>query len=545
MGRAMSVRVSVIVPVYNGGELLDTCVESLRRQSLSTDAWEAIFVDDGSTDGTGERLDRLADEMANIRVIRTPNSGWPGRPRNLGLDVARGAYVLFLDHDDWLGDEALERLSAMADAVEADVVVGREVGHGRRVPRELFRRNVVDARIGREPLLRLMTPHKLFRRSLLEAHRIRFPEGRRRFEDHVFVLRAFFASRRTAILADYPCYHWVTRADGQNASDQYEEPDAYYAALRDVLEVVDEHVEAGPERDAMVAHWYRRRGLDRLAGARWADGPAAHDQLVFDAVRELALERMTPSVVASLPLSHRLRSSAVSEDRPELVAALAQLEHGARARLAVERLELQGSMLHVGLAATLYDGLGQPMRFRRSRDGRIRWLPGSPLPGLEGADLEATADVGQTIVSVVIRGADGSDEHDAPADVQVGIDGDRLRIDAEATVDLRDVAGGTGLAAGEWQLLAEVSTCGWRSLRRIRPPGAARGATARLVHTDSAGWRMVAKAPTDRPADGPRRRRGTRHPLERLVPRAVLSRLPVALRVAAKRLVMRADASRT
>ena len=106
----MPVKVSVVVPVYNPGAHIEECVASLLRQSLPPDAYEVIFVDDGSTDGTGERLDELAAADPRVRVFHQENSGWSGRPRNVGIDAARGEYVMFVDNDDHLGDEALERM---------------------------------------------------------------------------------------------------------------------------------------------------------------------------------------------------------------------------------------------------------------------------------------------------------------------------------------------------------------------------------------------------------------------------------------------------
>jgi glycosyltransferase involved in cell wall biosynthesis len=109
--RAM-VKVSVIVPVFDPGARIDRCIESLLGQSLSAGEYEVVFVDDGSTDGTGERLEELAAQYAHVTTVRIPNSGWPGRPRNVGIDTARGEFVYFVDHDDWIGPEALERLYA-------------------------------------------------------------------------------------------------------------------------------------------------------------------------------------------------------------------------------------------------------------------------------------------------------------------------------------------------------------------------------------------------------------------------------------------------
>ena len=76
-----------------------------------------------------------------MRVEHIPNSGWPGRPRNIGIEIARGEFVYFVDNDDWVGREALERMHAMAVRDEADIVIGKVVGHGKSVPRNLFRRN--------------------------------------------------------------------------------------------------------------------------------------------------------------------------------------------------------------------------------------------------------------------------------------------------------------------------------------------------------------------------------------------------------------------
>jgi len=125
----MPVKVSVIVPVYNPGPYIEDCITSLLKQSLPPDEYEVIFVDDGSTDQTPARLDALAAEEPRVRVIHQENSGWSGKPRNVGIAASQGEYVMFVDNDDLLGDEALERMYGYGVANGADVVVGREL-HG-------------------------------------------------------------------------------------------------------------------------------------------------------------------------------------------------------------------------------------------------------------------------------------------------------------------------------------------------------------------------------------------------------------------------------
>src|SRR5215212_3570852 len=114
-------KISVIVPVYNPGRHIDDLIASLLEQTMQAGDYEAVFVDDGSTDDTPARLDALAAEHEHVRVEHIPNSGWPSRPRNVGLGMARGEYVYFVDNDDWITREALERLYAMAVTDRADV----------------------------------------------------------------------------------------------------------------------------------------------------------------------------------------------------------------------------------------------------------------------------------------------------------------------------------------------------------------------------------------------------------------------------------------
>ena len=108
--------VTVIVGAYEAMPYLIRCLESVEAQTLGPERIEIVAVDDGSTDGTGAYLDEFAARSGfPVRVLHQPNSGGPSGPRNVGLDLARGRYVFFLDADDYFGEQALERMVAMAD----------------------------------------------------------------------------------------------------------------------------------------------------------------------------------------------------------------------------------------------------------------------------------------------------------------------------------------------------------------------------------------------------------------------------------------------
>lgn len=370
-------KVSVIVPVYNPGNHIDDLIDSLLGQSLPSEDVELIFVDDGSTDATPQRLDALAAQHSHVRIEHIPNSGWPGRPRNVGLDMARGEFVVFVDNDDWLGREALERLHATALRDDADVVVGKVVGHGKFVPRGIFTANRRHVTLAEWPaLLGLLTPHKLFRRTLLDEHGIRFPEGRRRLEDHMFVVHAYFHARGVSVLADYPCYHWVRRDADANASYRPFEAVGYYQNVREVLDLVEEHTEPGPLRDRLSAHWYRGKMLGRVGGPYFLRRDPDHRRELHREVRRLALERYTPQVDAVLPLNLRLRSRLLRDATYESLEALAAVEDDLRAKPILRHLRREGDEVVLRVEAALASR-GEPLSFVR-RAGRLLWVPPRP-----------------------------------------------------------------------------------------------------------------------------------------------------------------------
>lgn len=111
--------ISVIVPVYNVENDLDTCLTSIVNQSYAD--LEIIIVDDGSTDGSGEICDRYAAQDQRIRLIHQKNQG-PSVARNRGIDIATGDYIVFVDGDDFLLPNGIERLYSICKEQNADYV---------------------------------------------------------------------------------------------------------------------------------------------------------------------------------------------------------------------------------------------------------------------------------------------------------------------------------------------------------------------------------------------------------------------------------------
>lgn len=114
---------SVIIPVYNVAPYLRECLDSVLAQTFAD--WEAICVDDGSTDGSGTILDEYGRKDERFKILHISNGG-VSSARNIGLDTARGTYVTFLDGDDLILPAWLESFFEVIKATDADLVRQKE-----------------------------------------------------------------------------------------------------------------------------------------------------------------------------------------------------------------------------------------------------------------------------------------------------------------------------------------------------------------------------------------------------------------------------------
>ena len=108
--------ISVVVPCYNYGQYLETAIISVINQTFSN--WEVIIINDGSTDNTSEIAKRLIKKYSEfkIKLIEQDNSGQPAIPRNRGVKIAKGRYILCLDADDMIAPTMLEECLRIAEA---------------------------------------------------------------------------------------------------------------------------------------------------------------------------------------------------------------------------------------------------------------------------------------------------------------------------------------------------------------------------------------------------------------------------------------------
>lgn len=112
---------SFVIPVYNDEPYLVKCLESILHQDVPQDDYEIICVNDGSTDGSRSILDNYAERFSNIRVL-DKNNGGVSSARNMGIDVAVGDYIWFVDADDFIETNILFRIKSIVLLEKPDLL---------------------------------------------------------------------------------------------------------------------------------------------------------------------------------------------------------------------------------------------------------------------------------------------------------------------------------------------------------------------------------------------------------------------------------------
>lgn len=201
--------ISVIVPVYKVEPYLRQCVDSILSQTFRD--FELILVDDGSPDGCPAICDEYAGQDSRVKVIHKENGGLSSS-RNAGLDVASGEYISFVDSDDWIQLEYLERMLAAINNNHADMAMCGVEKFWEDKPRaEEF--PLADECLSHDKAVSLMTTsiwyhmiacNKLYRKSLFDG--IRFPEGYLH-EDEAVIHRIIDQCAKVAMVKE-PMYHY-------------------------------------------------------------------------------------------------------------------------------------------------------------------------------------------------------------------------------------------------------------------------------------------------------------------------------------------------
>ncbi len=270
---------SVIVPVYNVENYLPRCMDSLLQQTLKN--IEIVCIDDGSTDRSGKLLDAYAEKDSRVRMVHQTNHG-VAHARNMGLQLVRGKWFTYVDSDDYVVCNMLERMMAAAESNNADICICESV-----LP-DCGYRNVSNRKIkmkdevltGYEVLEYINQPkswpwitpwNKLYRTERF-AH-LRYPNGVQH-EDQYLAHHIFINARKVVSISDtlyFLCYRENSISNSKYDIRQLD----YMGALYDRMQLYKENgfkaLYSGVELKALKlllqAYW-KLNDLNQLEKAR-------------------------------------------------------------------------------------------------------------------------------------------------------------------------------------------------------------------------------------------------------------------------------------
>ena len=223
--------ISVILPIYNTEKYLKQCLDSLIFQSYKD--LEIICIDDGSTDCSGKIADQYAKKDERIRVIHQKNRG-ESNARNVGLNLAKGEYIAFVDCDDWIEPDMYETLLKMMQDDNLDMAAGSWFkDYSKEQSIVVNEKEVCNQVFDRDQLLRYLYErdayrgfsymwNKLYKRDVLienDGKMMQFDESIKLGGDVIFLAKIALNVMRARYI-DKPFYHYRMREDsGSHTKD--------------------------------------------------------------------------------------------------------------------------------------------------------------------------------------------------------------------------------------------------------------------------------------------------------------------------------------
>ena len=218
----MGEKISVIVPVYNVEAYLERCVESILQQTYAH--FELILINDGSTDSSGQICDRLASQYENIKVYYIENAG-VSNARNMGIQLATGSWVTFIDSDDFVTQDYLATLASAVEGLNVGFVIAplHHIKNGivTDIPPHSGKTELWSTEETMKELL--MTTRtsffpvaKLFKRDLLADEK--FNTNYHLAEDALFLTELLLKTRCSSVFIDKPIYYYDHREGSATTS---------------------------------------------------------------------------------------------------------------------------------------------------------------------------------------------------------------------------------------------------------------------------------------------------------------------------------------
>ncbi len=211
-------RLSIIIPIHNAEAELPKCLESILRQVGEAD--RILLIEDSSTDNSGALCDQYAASNPCIQAYHVNFKG-PSPTRNYGIEHASGQYIMFVDADDWIEDNAIESL--LSKAADHEMVVA---GYYMENESEVCKKTLVNRPfLPKEDVITLYSLemlnvlwNKVFRGDIIRQNNILFDPNLKKGEDLLFVLQYLRHISTPIGIVEQCFYHYISKPTGINRS---------------------------------------------------------------------------------------------------------------------------------------------------------------------------------------------------------------------------------------------------------------------------------------------------------------------------------------
>lgn len=306
----MSPQVSIIVPVYNVEKYLQQCIESLVNQSYQN--VEILLIDDGSKDTGGQVCDYFAKKYKKISTFHKTNSGL-GLTRNYGLERIHGDYVTFVDSDDYLHQDAIQRLVDGLDNGKNDTVIGgftKITDEGKEIYTETYPEEVIDndqvyshlfnRMLGSSPdnhdSIKPSVWNTLYSVRLIKAHNLRFVSERELISEDIVWDSDYYRFSKSVKVVTSSSYYY--RYNPTSLSQTYK-PDRFARSIKFYEYMIDRMSKTEIAEDA----WLRQtKNLFIAVRTCFSQGTDRSFNEIYQSIAEICNDTILQNAIAKYPV---------------------------------------------------------------------------------------------------------------------------------------------------------------------------------------------------------------------------------------------------
>ncbi|MGX4686645.1 bifunctional glycosyltransferase/CDP-glycerol:glycerophosphate glycerophosphotransferase [Vagococcus sp. JNUCC 83] len=326
----MSIKLSIIVPVYNVSNYLEECLDSLLKQNIEN--YEVIMVDDGSTDNSYEIVQEYEQKYDHFIGMTKVNQGL-GHSRNVGAAMAKGEYITFADSDDIIPNNSYKEMLDTIEKTGSDFVIGNVIRFNSNgqfestLHNHVFRENYekISIRTHKELLYDTTAWNKIYRSSFWKKHDFKFPEGML-YEDIPVTIPSHILADSVDVLTK-TTYLWRARDEGDQSITQQRSNINNLSDRLKAIQMVWEFMEKkGTNKDIKDAFDFKNLNMDFQIYINYLkEKKPDFNQLLIKYLQEY-LSHVSDDTMLELVVIKRLKYQLIKEGRIDDFIKLVDLE---------------------------------------------------------------------------------------------------------------------------------------------------------------------------------------------------------------------------